>query len=92
VAGVLIASPCCHRVDPNLYNCGKVCLSLLGTWSGANGENWTTDSTLLQVFVSIQALIFVKEPYFNEVRWMCVGGSAACLNVMGESILFAAWC
>mgnify|MGYP000902727291 CR=1 FL=1 len=22
------------RFNPNLYNCGKVCLSLLGTWSG----------------------------------------------------------
>ena len=53
--------------DPNLYNCGKVCLSLLGTWSGAAGETWNPDSTLLQLFVSIQALIFVKEPYFNEV-------------------------
>ena len=31
------------------YNCGKVCLSLLGTWSGALGENWNKDSTLLQV-------------------------------------------
>ncbi len=58
----------CARADPNLYNCGKVCLSLLGTWSGAAGESWTKDSSLLQVFVSIQALIFVKEPYFNEVR------------------------
>ena len=24
------------RFNPNLYNCGKVCLSLLGTW----GDNW----------------------------------------------------
>ena len=22
------------RFNPNLYNCGKVCLSLLGTWAG----------------------------------------------------------
>lgn len=22
------------RFNPNLYNCGKVCLSLLGTWPG----------------------------------------------------------
>ncbi len=63
-----LVSAACARADPNLYNCGKVCLSLLGTWSGAAGESWTKDSSLLQVFVSIQALIFVKEPYFNEVR------------------------
>jgi len=55
------------RFNPNLYNCGKVCLSLLGTWSGAEGENWNKEtSTLLQVLVSVQSLIFVSEPYFNE--------------------------
>jgi len=55
------------RFNPNLYNCGKVCLSLLGTWSGAEGENWNREtSTLLQVLVSVQSLIFVPEPYFNE--------------------------
>jgi len=55
------------RFNPNLYNCGKVCLSLLGTWSGADGENWNKDtSTILQVLVSIQSLIFVPQPYFNE--------------------------
>ena len=25
------------RFNPNLYNCGKVCLSLLGTWAGGAG-------------------------------------------------------
>eukprot|EP01103_Thecamoeba_quadrilineata_P003184 TRINITY_DN1298_c0_g1_i2.p1 TRINITY_DN1298_c0_g1~~TRINITY_DN1298_c0_g1_i2.p1 ORF type:complete len:329 (-),score=64.07 TRINITY_DN1298_c0_g1_i2:28-1014(-) len=55
------------RFNPNLYNCGKVCLSLLGTWSGASGEMWNKDtSTFLQVLVSIQSLILVPMPYFNE--------------------------
>jgi len=55
------------RFNPNLYNCGKVCLSLLGTWSGAEGENWNKDtSTFLQVLVSIQSLILVPRPFFNE--------------------------
>jgi baculoviral IAP repeat-containing protein 6 (apollon) len=55
------------RFNPNLYNTGKVCLSLLGTWSGAEGETWNKDtSTLLQVVVSIQSLILVPQPYFNE--------------------------
>eukprot|EP01118_Nematostelium_gracile_P005464 TRINITY_DN1731_c0_g1_i1.p1 TRINITY_DN1731_c0_g1~~TRINITY_DN1731_c0_g1_i1.p1 ORF type:complete len:632 (-),score=167.22 TRINITY_DN1731_c0_g1_i1:3320-5104(-) len=55
------------RFNPNLYNCGKVCLSLLGTWSGAEGENWNKDtSTVLQVLISIQSLILVPQPYFNE--------------------------
>lgn len=44
-----------------------VCLSLLGTWEGSRDERWDEKtSTLLQVFVSIQALIFVEMPYFNE--------------------------
>jgi len=54
------------RFNPNLYNCGKVCLSLLGTWFGTAGENWSSQSTFLQVLVSIQSLILVPEPYFNE--------------------------
>lgn len=46
------------RFNPNLYNCGKVCLSLLGTWRGNASENWDPKlSTLLQTLVSIQALI-----------------------------------
>lgn len=33
------------RFNPNLYNCGKVCLSLLGTWSGGKGEGWDMQSS-----------------------------------------------
>lgn len=54
------------RFNPNLYNCGKVCLSLLGTWQGPGWD--PIRSTLLQVLVSIQSLIMVDDPYFNEVR------------------------
>ena len=55
------------RFNPNLYNCGKVCLSLLGTWSGSAEEEWQPrKSTLLQVLVSIQSMILVEAPYFNE--------------------------
>jgi len=55
------------RFNPNLYACGKVCLSLLGTWQGHAGENWNEyTSTFLQVLVSIQSLILVPDPYFNE--------------------------
>eukprot|EP01018_Ginkgo_biloba_P008260 Gb_38611 [translate_table: standard] len=52
------------RFNPNLYNDGKVCLSLLGTWQGPGWQPWK--STLLQVLVSIQSLIFVEDPYYNE--------------------------
>lgn len=55
------------RFNPNLYACGKVCLSLLGTWSGTEGEKWNSKtSSFLQVLVSIQSLILVDQPYFNE--------------------------
>lgn len=55
------------RFNPNLYQCGKVCLSLLGTWSGHESENWSpSTSTILQILISIQSLIFVDQPYFNE--------------------------
>ena len=55
------------RFNPNLYANGKVCLSLLGTWSGSGGEVWNKQtSSLLQVLVSIQSLILVDDPYFNE--------------------------
>lgn len=44
------------RFNPNLYESGKVCLSLLGTWDGDENEKWNKDrSTFLQVIVSIQS-------------------------------------
>ncbi|XP_062231047.1 probable ubiquitin-conjugating enzyme E2 25 isoform X2 [Phragmites australis] len=55
------------RLNPNLYNCGKVCLSLLGTWEGHSCEKWNpAQSTMLQVLISIQALVLNEKPYFNE--------------------------
>ena len=55
------------RFNPNLYACGKVCLSLLGTWRGDEGESWNcTISTLFQILISIQSQILIEEPYFNE--------------------------
>ncbi|KAJ8607610.1 hypothetical protein CTAYLR_005764 [Chrysophaeum taylorii] len=52
-----------ERLNPNLYENGKVCLSLLGTWTG---PGWTEKSTVLQLIVSIQGLVLVEKPYFNE--------------------------
>ncbi|KAJ9562900.1 hypothetical protein OSB04_008060 [Centaurea solstitialis] len=55
------------RLNPNLYDCGKVCLSLLNTWTGKGNEKWMPNkSTMLQVLVSIQALILNANPFFNE--------------------------
>ncbi|KAK9888270.1 hypothetical protein WA026_000532 [Henosepilachna vigintioctopunctata] len=58
-----------QRLNPNLYVEGKVCVSLLGTWMGRGTEVWGTNSTLLQLIVSIQGLILVAEPYYNEAGY-----------------------
>ncbi|KAH6620315.1 hypothetical protein C7974DRAFT_271050, partial [Boeremia exigua] len=53
-----------HGINPNLYPDGKVCLSLLGTWPG---QPWDpVQSTLLQVLVSIQAMVLCEQPWYNE--------------------------
>jgi len=65
------------RFNPNLYNCGKVCLSLLGTWSGRPEEGWNENSTMLQLFVSIQSLILVDNPYFNEPGYQSSYGTSS---------------
>ncbi|XP_039757629.1 baculoviral IAP repeat-containing protein 6 isoform X2 [Pararge aegeria] len=71
------------RFNPNLYNDGKVCLSVLNTWHGRPEEKWNAHtSSFLQVLVSIQSLILVPEPYFNEPgyersRGTRVGNSAS---------------
>lgn len=64
------------RINPNLYNCGKVCLSLLNTWGGNNKEKWIPGvSTILQVLVSIQGLILNTKPFFNEPGFSDLFGS-----------------
>ncbi|XP_050943878.1 probable ubiquitin-conjugating enzyme E2 25 isoform X7 [Cucumis melo] len=69
------------RLNPNLYNCGKVCLSLLNTWRGNGNENWVPGmSTMLQVLVSIQGLILNTKPYFNEPGYAYQSGSEAGEN------------
>ncbi len=42
-------------------------MSLLGTWRGSSTENWDPKlSTILQVVLSVQAIIMSNEVYFNE--------------------------
>ncbi|KAF8411150.1 hypothetical protein HHK36_003693 [Tetracentron sinense] len=64
------------RLNPNLYECGKVCLSLLNTWNGNRDEMWIPKrSTMLQVLVSIQALILNAQPFFNEPGYEMTHGT-----------------
>ncbi|KAI9145884.1 hypothetical protein BKA69DRAFT_1046109 [Paraphysoderma sedebokerense] len=57
------------KLNPNLYEDGNVCLSLLNTWHGKQSESWSADSSILQFLISAQALILVKEPYYNEAGY-----------------------
>jgi len=100
-------NPSCHfqttgsgrvRFNPNLYESGKVCLSLLGTWRGHESENWNADtSTLLQLLLSIQSLILCEQPYFNEPGWESSYGTPAGIassnnyncNIQKYTIMYA---
>ncbi|CAF1434872.1 unnamed protein product [Adineta ricciae] len=50
------------RFNPNLYANGKVCLSILGTWTG---PAWSAAQCLSSVLISIQSLMS-ENPYHNE--------------------------
>lgn len=50
------------RFNPNLYADGKVCLSILNTWSG---PGWTPSQTISSILLSVQSLMNEK-PYCNE--------------------------
>lgn len=66
------------RFNPNLYNCGKVCLSILGTWHGGgdSASKWNAShSTIQQVLVSIQGLILIEKPFFNEPAYEVAAGT-----------------
>ena len=57
------------RFNPNLYSNGKVCLSLLGTWSGTSGESWNKNtSSLLQVsYARNNNLILLEIPFAENM-------------------------
>jgi ubiquitin-conjugating enzyme E2 Z len=50
------------RFNPNLYKCGKVCISLLNTWAG---DQWTSCQTITSVLLSLCTLL-CKDPLLNE--------------------------
>lgn len=53
------------RFNPNIYADGKVCLSILGTWRGESGEQWSSAQGLESILISIQSLMSAN-PYENE--------------------------
>lgn len=57
------------RVHPNLYQEGKVCLSMLNTWGG---KEWSPVLTLEKIFLTIQGLLddnpITNEPGHENVK------------------------
>ncbi|KAI9829889.1 MAG: hypothetical protein M1826_005311 [Phylliscum demangeonii] len=53
------------RFNPNIYASGKVCLSILGTWRGERGEEWSSAQGLESILISMQSLMSAN-PYENE--------------------------
>ena len=51
------------RMNPNLYVNGKVCLSMINTWSG---PGWLPSFTLEKIIVVTQALVMRENPLVNE--------------------------
>jgi ubiquitin-conjugating enzyme E2 Z len=50
------------RFNPNLYVCGKVCVSLLNTW---RGDQWTSCQTISTVLLTLCTLL-CSNPLLNE--------------------------
>ena len=55
------------RLHPNLYGEGKVCLSILNTWSS---NEWSPALTLEKIFITIQGLLD-SNPIINEPGHSC---------------------
>lgn len=50
------------RFNPNLYKCGKVCVSLLNTW---RGEQWTSCQSISTILLTLCTLL-CENPLLNE--------------------------
>ena len=50
------------RMHPNLYKCGKMCFSFLGTWSG---PSWTSVMGLSTIILNLQTVLD-ENPLKNE--------------------------
>ena len=61
------------RFNPNLYECGKVCVSILNTWKG---EQWTSCQTIRSSLLTLTMLLnnnpLTNEPGFNPTHRSCI--------------------
>jgi len=72
------------RFNPNLYREGKVCLSILGTWSG---PGWTSSLSLSSVLISIQSLMG-ETPLKNEPGYDNLDNDDHKVNAFNEIISY----
>lgn len=81
-----------RRLNPNLYEDGYVCLSVLGTWTGMDAcERWNpVASNILQIIFAVQATILCQEPYYNEAGYESRVGTpdGQAHSRMGNEMLF----
>ena len=70
------------RFNPNLYKCGKVCISLLNTW---RGDQWTSCQSISTVLLTLCTLL-CNNPLLNEPG---VLPSHIDIKSYNEIILFA---
>jgi len=70
------------RFNPNLYVCGKVCVSLLNTW---RGDQWTSCQTISTVLLTLCTLL-CSDPLLNEPG---VGKAHNDMSSYNEIITFA---
>ncbi|KAL9256537.1 putative ubiquitin-conjugating enzyme E2 38, partial [Drosera capensis] len=72
------------RMSPNLYANGKVCLCLLGNFVWTQFERWHSKrSNILQVLLSVQALVLNQRPFFNEPRHYFFSGQRLGRGIIG---------
>jgi ubiquitin-protein ligase len=86
------------RFNPNLYKCGKVCVSILNTW---NGDKWSSCQTINSILLTLCSLLndtpFLNEPgqtlksrdcisYHSSITFMNISYSVCDLiaNVSGQ--------
>ena len=57
------------RFNPNYYKCGKVCLSILGTWSGPRWTGCMTLSTILLILQTrLNEMPIQNEPGYEKAK------------------------
>lgn len=60
------------RFNPNLYNDGKVCLSVLNTWHGRPEEKWNAHTSSFLQVSSRKSNIFVGSISFFFSLFQCI--------------------